>query len=194
MKQKLTDHLYLVTIMFFALGFFNMAFAWLGFACMTIPFVLLAKDKKKTWCHGYCPRAKLFTVLFRGRSLTGQTAPRWVTHGRLKWFVLIYFGLNMLVMVASTFAVARGRVDAMETLRFLIAFRLPWEIPQALEFGFLPGWAVHLSFRMYSMMMTTTVIGLLLGWFYKPRTWCAICPINTVSNAVLKQAHAKAKA
>ncbi|MBU3113453.1 hypothetical protein [Clostridium lacusfryxellense] len=60
MKKKWTSNLYIVTILFFALGFLNIIFAWIGFVCMIIPFVLLAKYGKKTWCQNYCPRANLF--------------------------------------------------------------------------------------------------------------------------------------
>lgn len=48
-------------------------------------------------------------------------------------------------------------------------------------------WLTHLSYRFYSMMMTTTLIGLVLAMVYKPRTWCTICPIATVSDVILKK-------
>ena len=186
MIRKATNYLYIATILFFLLGFFNMLFAWMGLMCMILPFLLLAKDKSKTWCHKLCPRAKLFTVLFRGNSITGRAAPRWLTHGKAKWFVLGYFCVNLFVMALSTVMVFNGKRDAMEAVRFLIAFQFPWEMPQLLEFGAMPGWAIHFAFRFYSMMLTTTVIGIALGWVYKPRTWCAICPVNTISSAALK--------
>ena len=69
MKKTWTSNLYILAILFFTLGFFNIIFAWLGFACMVIPFVLLARDGKKTWCHNYCPRASLFSVLFKNKHL-----------------------------------------------------------------------------------------------------------------------------
>jgi polyferredoxin len=118
LRRKWTDRLYIFTILLFALGFFNIIFAWIGFACMIIPFALLAKDGKKTWCQGYCPRANLYTVLFKGKGKNARAA--------------------------------------------------------------------HLSFRVYSMMFTTTVIGLLFGFVYKPRTWCMVCPVNTISDMVIK--------
>jgi hypothetical protein len=154
---------------------------------MTIPFILLAKDKKKTWCQSYCPRANLFTVLFQGRSLTGKAAPKWLTGKKTKKVVLIYFSINLFILFMSTMMVLRGRMDAMEKVRFMIAFQFPWNIPQLLEVGNVPQWVVHMGFRVYSMMFTTTVIGLILGWVYKPRTWCAICPVNTISDIALKK-------
>jgi len=86
----------------------------------------------------------------------------------------------------STLMVFKGRMDAMERVRFMIAFQLPWEMPQLINITSLPNWAVHLSFRVYSMMFTTTVIGLILGLLYKPRTWCMVCPVNTISDITIE--------
>jgi hypothetical protein len=186
MKVNWIKYLYLVTILFFALGFFNIIFAWMGFICLTLPFVLLARDNKKTWCQKYCPRASLFSVLFKGRSLTRRAAPKWLTNGKVKHIVLVYFSLNLFALVMSTIMVSIGRIDAIDKVRFLMAFQLPWDIPQILKIDYIPNWAVHLSFRIYSMMFSTTVVGLLLGWIYTPRTWCTVCPINTISDISIK--------
>jgi hypothetical protein len=186
MKKKWTSKLYIITVLFFSLGFFNIIFAWLGFACLILPFVLLAKDGDKTWCKGYCPRASLFTKLLNGRSLTGKAAPKWITAGKIKWVFLVYFTFNLFVLSMSTLMVFRGRREAMEYVRFMIAFRIPWDMPQFLNIEGIPQWGVHLGFRVYSMMFTTTTIGMVLGWIFKPRTWCTICPVNTVSDLVIK--------
>ncbi|MHC1682045.1 MAG: 4Fe-4S binding protein [Clostridiaceae bacterium] len=188
MEKKKNKYLFIITLAFFFLGFFNIIFGVLGFLCMILPIVLLLKDRKKTWCQSYCPRASLFTVLLQGRSLTGKAAPKWLTRGKTKWFVLAYFGMNLFVLTMSTIMVSRGKVEAMEYLRFAIAFRIPWEVPQIINLGDTANWMLHLSYRIYSMMLTTTIIGLVLGWLYIPRTWCTICPINTISDMSLKNA------
>lgn len=187
MNSNWMKYLYLVTILFFTLEFFNIVFAWLGFVCLILPFVLLIRDKKKTWCQRYCPRASLFTVLFKSKSHTGRTTPKWITNGTGKRIFLVYFGINLFVLTMSTIMVALGRIDVVDKVKFLIAFKLPWDVPQLLNIAFVPNWAVHLSFRIYSMMFTTTVIGLLFGWIYTPRTWCIICPIGTISDISLKK-------
>lgn len=150
-----------------------------------LPFILLVKNNRKTWCQDYCPRANLFGVLFRNRSLTGKAGPNWLIRGKAKWFMLVYFILNLFVLSMSTFMVFMGKRAPVEKIRFLIAFQLPWDIPQLFDFGSFPDWAVHLSFRIYSMMFTTTALGLLFAWVFRPRTWCTICPINTVSDLVI---------
>lgn len=187
MRREWKDYLFIITILFFILGFFNIIFAWLGFACMTFPFILLLKNKRKTWCQGYCPRANLFDQMFRNRSITGKAGPDWLIRGNSKWIVLIYFTLNLFILTMSTIMVFKGRIAPIENIRFLLAFQLPWEIPQLLDISGVPDWAVHLSFRIYSMMFTTTIIGLLLTWIFKPRTWCTVCPINTVSDLALQK-------
>lgn len=185
MKKKL--NFYIIVILFFALGFFNIVFAWLGMACLILPFILLFKDKKKTWCQTYCPRANLFTVLFKNRSITGKAGPVWLIKGNVKWVVLIYFCFNLFVLVMSTLMVILGNIEPVEKIRFLIAFQLPWDIAQVINISGVPDWAIHLSFRIYSMMFSTTAIGLLLAWLYKPKTWCSICPVNTLSDMALKK-------
>lgn len=187
MKKNKTSKLYIFTILLFTLGFFNIIFAWLGFACMIIPFVLLAKDGKKTWCQKYCPRASFFTVMLQGRAMKGKAEPKWLTEDNTKYALLIYFGFNLFILFMSTLMVFKGRIDAMEKVRFMIAFQIPWNMPQLLNIDSIPSWAVHLSFRVYSMMFTTTVMGMIVGWIYKPRTWCIICPVNTISDIAIKR-------
>lgn len=187
MKKNWMNYLYIITISFFALGFFNIIFAWLGLICMIFPFVLLSRDKKKTWCQNYCPRASLFQTLFKGRSLSGKNGPNWLIRGKAKWVMLGYFSINLFILTMSTVMVFKGIREPLEKIRFLLAFQFPWDIPQILNLGTMPDWIVHLSFRIYSMMFTTTVLGLILSWIFKPRTWCTICPINTISDISLKK-------
>lgn len=185
MKKGWNDYLFVVTITFFTLGFVNIIFAWLGLICLLMPFVLLFKNKKKTWCQNYCPRSRLFSFLFQGRSLTGKSGPEWLSKGNGKWILLIYFCINLFIITMSTLRVSMDLMEPMARVRFLIAFILPWELPQLLSFMPVPDWMLHFSFRIYSMMFTTTVLGLLLGWLFYPRTWCRVCPINTISDLSL---------
>lgn len=186
MKGRWQNYLFLITVSFFALGFINIIFAWFGLACLILPFVFLFKDRKKTWCQKYCPRANLFTVLFNDRSLTGTGGPHWLVKGKGKWFVLTYFCINLFVITMSTIRVSMDLMEPVERIRFLIAFLIPWQMPQFLSLGPVPDWMLHLSYRIYSMMFTTTVLGLLLGWLFYPRTWCKVCPIGTLSDVSLK--------
>lgn len=191
MKKNWTDYLFVVTVIFFTLGFVNIIFAWLGLVCLILPFILLAKDRKKTWCQKCCPRSRLFTALFQGRSLTGRPGPDWLVNGKGKWILLVYFCINLFIITMSTLRVSMDLMEPFQHVRFLIAFILPWEMPQLLSLGQVPDWVLHLSFRIYSMMFTTVVLGLVLGWLFYPRTWCRVCPINTLSDVTLNRINSR---
>ncbi len=179
--------LFLFTIIFFVLGFVNIHFSILGIICMTLPIILLLKDRKKTWCQSYCPRASLYTACGKSKKWASIKTPQFFIKGNMKWIMLAYFGLSLLFIIMSTLGVAKGMRPAMEYLRFLIVIPLPFKIPQLIDKMDLAPWLTHLSYRFYSMMMTTTFLGLLLALIYKPRTWCTICPIATVSDVILKK-------
>lgn len=177
-------YLYLITLTYFALGFINIHFSLIGLICMIIPFILLFKNKKKTWCQSYCPRSSLYTKVGKIKKHSRPT-PKFFTKGSMKYIILTYFSISLFIIFMSTLMVANGKRPPMDYLRFLIFIRLPGTMPQLISFHQIVPWITHLSYRMYSMMMTTTLLGLSLGLFYKPRTWCTVCPIATLSDGYL---------
>lgn len=184
--MKNNKYLFLITLLYFALGFINIHFSLLGLACMAIPIILLIKDKKKTWCQGYCPRANLYTTCCKTKRKSAKKTPVFFIKGNMKWIMLAYFAINLLIIVVSTIKVAGGSIAPMNYLRLLLIFPLDGEMPQLIEFENIAPWITHLSYRFYSMMATTTLLGLILAFIYKPRTWCTICPIATVSDVYIK--------
>lgn len=190
---KNNKYLFILNLIFFALGIVNIHFALLGFICMLLPIYLLVKTKKKTYCQGYCPRANLYTKTGKLTSKISGKTPLFFTKGNMKWIMLTYFGISLFFITMSTIRVASGLMLPLAQLRYFIIIKVPFVIPQLIEFNNLFPWITHLSYRFYSMMMTTTTLGLALALLYKPRTWCAICPISTISdvytnNIVKKQA------
>lgn len=181
--------LFLITVSYFILGMINIHFALVGFVCMTIPIVLLIKDKKKTWCQGYCPRACLYNHTGKITKEFSLKTPRFFIKGPMKWIMLSYFVLSLTIIIITTIKVANGRHPA-DFLKFLLIFPIKG-MPQLFDIT-SPEWLLHLSYRLYSMMMTTTIIGFVLSLVYKSRTWCTICPIATVSSVYLKRSKNKA--
>lgn len=49
-----------------------------------------------------------------------------------------------------------------------------------------PDWVAQFSFGFYSLMLTSILIGLIVMIFFKPRTWCAFCPMATMTQAICK--------
>lgn len=63
-------------------------------------------------------------------------------------------------------------------------FRVPWHF--AYTPGIVPDWAAKFSFGFYSIMLTSTLIGLIVMMLYKPRTWCTFCPMGTMTQGICK--------
>ena len=40
------------------------------------------------------------------------------------------------------------------------------------------------SFGFYSLMLTSLLLGLIVMVLYKPRTWCAFCPMGTMTQGI----------
>jgi hypothetical protein len=180
-------YLYLITLAFFGLALVNIHFAILGVICMTIPLYLLQRDQKKTWCQGYCPRSSLFMALGKKRKKKGRVTPMSFIRGNVKNAVLVYFGISLFISFMSTLQVFIGNMAPMLIPRFLILLPVNVTFPQIITVSGIPVWITHFAFRMFSMMMTTTIIGISLSYIYKPRTWCTICPVNTISDIYIME-------
>ncbi len=183
---KNNKYLFIINLLYFALGFVNINFALLGFICMMLPMYLLVRTNRKTYCQGYCPRANLYTKVGKSTSKYSGKTPMYFIRGNMKWIMLSYFGISLFFIIMSTIRVSSGLMMPMKNLRFLILFSVPFEMIQLVESNNTLPWIAHLSYRIYSMMMTTTVIGLGLALVYKPKTWCVICPISTISDVYIK--------
>ncbi|NBK26165.1 MAG: 4Fe-4S binding protein [Spirochaetia bacterium] len=181
-RKGLLPNLFLITLAYFALGFVSILFANLAILCIALPFILLAKTNKKLWCQTYCPRASLLNAA--GKKNNWRKNPAFITSGRLKRIMLWYFALNMLFITGSTVQVALGSMEAMPYIRLFIAIEL-FSLPQLISVQ-APLFLIHLSYRFYGMMASTTILALALSRIYRPRIWCAVCPIGTLSDSALR--------
>ncbi len=176
--MKNNKYLFIITLTYFLLGIVNIHFALLGFICMAIPLLMLFTQKKKTWCQGYCPRASLYNACGKSTSKWSGKTPKFFITGPMKWIMLVYFLFGMVMMTISTIGVAAGK-PPYEAIKFLIFIPLG-KLPQLVAINTAP-WLVNLSYSFYSFMLTATVLGFVMALVYKPRTWCTICPIATIS-------------
>ena len=110
----------------------------------------------------------------------GLKPPKFFSHLRVKKAVVIYFGLNLFFVMMSTIMVSIGRIEPIEQIRFLILFPLPFKMTQLIDVSVMPPF-IHLGYRVYSMMFSSVIIGSVLGIIYRPRTWCSICPVSTLT-------------
>ena len=187
LKQKimLFDYLFIVTLLFFMLGMVNIVFSWLGVICALLPFVILKRTGKKLWCQRYCPRAHLLTKIL-GKISLNLKIPKTFKDGSGKRFLLTYFCINMVMASMSTASVLFGGAPPMAYVRFLMFFKAPFILPQLITLPLSPA-ILHMSYRLYSIMFTSTILGLILGVLFKPRTWCTVCPIQTLTTEYIKK-------
>jgi hypothetical protein len=109
MKKTKQRFYFIFTLLFFILGFFNIIFTWLGFLCMILPFTILLKTSKNKWCQTYCPRANLYTNLFKRTK--SRPSSKWVNTKWAKKLFLSYFIFNIFILILSTIMVVVGRIQ-----------------------------------------------------------------------------------
>lgn len=65
MKQKKQwyDYLWIFSLTYLILGFFNILFAWLGLLCFFIPLAISVAKGNKAYCNKYCGRGQLFSLV-----------------------------------------------------------------------------------------------------------------------------------
>lgn len=184
-KTNLQDRTFILTILIFLLGMIHISLALIGLLCYLGPLVTYLKTRDKTWCRELCPRAGFLTKSLKHISL-GLMPPKWLSGQSVKDFFVTYIGLNLVFATMSTLMVALGRIAPMPYIRLFMVFRAPFILPQLVIWP-LPDFLIHLSYRVYSMLLSSLLIGLVLGVLFRPRTWCSICPVNTLSTPKLKK-------
>jgi len=185
MDRLKKNSLFWITMIYFILPFINITFAMSALLCMFFPFYLAARTKKKAWCQGICPRAD-FLDLFKKRSLK-KLRPAWMKGNFLRDGILTYFCINIMLISLSTYMVSQGDSAPIDKIRLFIVFQLPWGLPQIINWTGISPALLHFSYRMYSIMLSSTILGVIFALLYKPRTWCTVCPVNTMTGRMLKK-------
>ena len=63
MKKSWYDYLWIASLMYLVLGFFQILFAWLGLLCFFIPLIIAIVKGNKGYCNRYCGRGQLFELI-----------------------------------------------------------------------------------------------------------------------------------
>lgn len=189
-SKKWYEYLYIVSATYLVLGFFNILFAWLGLLCFFIPLLISLFKGNKAYCNKYCGRGQLFDLLGNKFKLSRKKdIPRflkstWFRYGFLTFF-LIMFG-NMLFM---TYLVLEEATQLKMVVKLLWTFKLPWKF--AYHGTIVAPWVAQFAVGFYSVMLTSTVLGLVTMILYKPRSWCVYCPMGTMTQGICKIKHQK---
>ena len=178
------DYLWIWSILYFTLGFFNILFAWLGMIDFLLPLIIAIFKGEKWFCNSYCGRGQLFNLLRNRLKLSRKCdSPKWLVSKWFRYGFLIFFLTMFGNILFQTYLVGAGTESLKEAIKLFWTFRVPWGWAYS---GGVPDWVAQLSFGFYSLMLTSTLIGLIVMVLFKPRTWCAFCPMGTMTQMICK--------
>ncbi len=184
-KNHWYNYLWIWPILYFALGSFNILFAWLGMIDVMLPLIFAIFGGNKWFCNHLCGRGQLLAVLPKKLKCSrGIPAPRWVSSIPFRCAFLIFFMAMFGSIIYQTWLVCSGVASLREAVRLLWTFSLPWS--WAYPAHVVPDWAAQFSFGFYSLMLSSTLIGLLVMVLYRPRTWCCFCPMGMMTQLICK--------
>lgn len=182
-KKKWNDYLWIFTIIYFSLSIFNILFAWLGMICFITPLLFALIPGNKGYCNNYCGRSQLLTLLGTKFKLSrNKPTPKFLYSKWFRYGFLIFFMTMFMLMLFNTYQVFKGK-PLQEVVTLLWTFKLPWNWA---DLSGVTPWVAQFSFGFFSVMVTSTVIGLAAMALYKPRTWCSFCPMGSMTQAICK--------
>ena len=178
------NYLWIWSIVYLTLGFFNILFAWLGMIMFLLPLIIAATAGSKAFCSRYCDRGQLLRLLgtelgwSRYHDVPGWLKSRSFRYGFLAFF-LTMFG-NVLYV---TWLVSAGSRSVKEALTLFWTFDVPWHWAATAA---IPPWAAQFAFGLYSLMVTSLILALITMLLYKPRSWCVYCPMGTMTQLICR--------
>ncbi|MDD4160339.1 MAG: 4Fe-4S binding protein [Synergistaceae bacterium] len=186
MAKNWKDKMWIVSIVYFSLGFFNIIFAWLGMLCFIIPILMSVFGKEKNFCNGYCGRGQLFTLIGANRGISlNRELPAFLKSRWFRYGFLLFFMIMFLNMLFATWAVFAGNGSLNESVKLFWTFDLPWKWANRTG-GKIPLWTVQFAYGFYSLMLTSLILGLMSMLVFRPRAWCVYCPMGTATQMICK--------
>ena len=184
-KKKWYDYLWIFTIVYFTLGFFNILFAWLGMICFITPLLISIIWGSKVFCNKYCDRGQLLALLGGRFGLSRKKdVPNWMKSKIFRYAFLIFFFAMFFLMLWNTYLVFAGAHNLNQVITILWTFNLPWN--WAYHGDLFAPWVTQFAFGFYSVMLTSTILGLITMILFKPRSWCVYCPMGTMTQMICK--------
>jgi len=187
--KKWNDYLWIASAVYLILGFFNILFAWVGLLCFIVPLIVSLLGGGKAYCNNYCGRGQLFEVLGTKLKLSrNKSIPKFL---KTKWFrygFLIFFFIMFGNMLFSTYLVLAGTNSMKEIVTLLWTFKMPWNW---INTSIVSPWIAQFAFGFYSVMVTSTILGVVTMALYKPRSWCVYCPMGTMTQGISTIKHIK---
>ena len=184
-KKRWYDYLWIFSLTYLILGFVNILFAWLGMICFIAPLIISIGWGNKAYCNKFCGRGQLFSMLGGHFGLSRKKdMPKFMKSKYFRYGFLIFFFTMFFIMLWNTYLVFAGQRPLGQKIKLLWTIKVPWH------------WAYHgtlfsdgvaqFAFGFYSIMLTSTILGLITMIFFKPRSWCVYCPMGTMTQLICK--------
>lgn len=184
-KKKWYDYLWIFSTVYLMLGFFNILFAWLGLICFITPLLISIVKGNKAYCNKYCGRGQLFSMLGGRFGLSRKKdMPKWMRTSYFRYGFLVFFLIMFGVMLWNTYLVFIGAQDLKQVVTLLWTFKVPWQ--WAYHGTLLSPGVAQFAFGFYSVMLTSTILGIVTMVLFKPRSWCVYCPMGTMTQMICK--------
>ncbi|MPW25885.1 4Fe-4S binding protein [Alkalibaculum sp. M08DMB] len=182
--KRWNNYLWIFSLTYLLLGFVNILFAWLGLICFITPLLISVFGGGKAYCNNYCGRGQLFQLLgkklrlSRNRDIPNFLRTKWFRYGFLTFFMIMF--MNMLF---ATYLVFEGTNGLQEVITLLWTFKVPWQWANSTT---ISPWITQFAFGFYSVMLTSTILGIITMVLFKPRSWCIYCPMGTMTQGICK--------
>jgi len=184
MKKHWHEYLWVFSAIYIVLGFLNIVFAWIGLICFIVPLMGAIVNGNKSYCNKYCGRGQLFQLIGNKLKLSrNKDIPKFLKSNWFRYGFLIFFMIMFSNMIFSTYLVFSENRNLKEFVTLLWTIKLPWQWAYA---GNITPWIAQFAFGFYSVMLTSTVLGMVTMFFFKPRAWCVYCPMGTMTQGICK--------
>lgn len=179
-KKKWNDYLWIATIAYLTLGLFNIMFAWVGLICFLVPLIISLTKGNKAYCNNYCGRGQLLQLIGSKYS-RNKPIPKFLKSNWFRYGFLIFFLTMFMNMIFSTYLVFSGASSLKEVITLVWTFSVPWNFTNLTS---VTPWIAQFAFGFYSLMITSTILGVVTMLLYKPRSWCVYCPMGTMTQGI----------
>ena len=181
-KKHLYEYLWILSSLYLILGLFNILFAWLGLICFIVPLIISIVKGNKGYCNKYCGRGQLLDLLGNKLKLSrNEPMPKLLKSKYFRYGFLIFFLTMFINIIFNTYLVFHGTNTLKEVLTIFWTFKLPWNFK---DLSYVSPWIVQFAFGFYSLMLTSTLLGIITMAIYKPRSWCVYCPMGTMTQGI----------
>lgn len=183
-KKHWSEYMWIASALYLFLGLFNILFAWLGLLCFMIPLIISIAGGGKAYCNKYCGRGQLLNLLGNKFKMSrNKPMPKLLKHKYFRYGFLIFFLTMFGSMLLNTYIVFQGARSLSEVITILWTFKIPWNFA---DYSYVAPWISQFSFGFYSLMLTSTILGVITMIFYKPNSWCVYCPMGTMTQSICK--------